>query len=387
MSSIMQGVLVVEAYANDERAVARTIQENMSKAITQLNSEGKRIIKISNGPSVQYVLGVNHISYILWEYNNAKENTSLQQGTYSSAVISESHNDTHESKTVERQFNTLMITADNVSNLLDTVSKSISEGDFEKAENYCSQILDYYPHNARANILRLLIECKATSIEKLFTLRTAAAIADSPYFIEAKENGDSSSFPEFNQIVSKLEEHEKYREKMGINADSLLETASKLISEGEFEKAENYCSQVLDCFPNHARANILRLLIESKATSVEKLFTLISAPTIEESPYFIAAKKDSHLNYGPEFDEINSKLEEFEKYRDKTVDVVIRSVKNIGDDYSKLCYELHYLTGLRLFECKKLIENLPYKVTIPAFNAAETKTKLESAGATVIVQG
>ena len=76
MSALEQGVLVVEAYANSEREVGNAIQVSVSKAITQLNQEGKRVVNITAGPSVKYMLGVNHLTYLLWENNNIKYDTN-----------------------------------------------------------------------------------------------------------------------------------------------------------------------------------------------------------------------------------------------------------------------------------------------------------------------
>ena len=66
-NSIKQGVVVVDAFVTDERDVSRTIQENISKAITQLNAERKRVVSISSGPAIKVLFGMNHITYILWE--------------------------------------------------------------------------------------------------------------------------------------------------------------------------------------------------------------------------------------------------------------------------------------------------------------------------------
>lgn len=65
--AIEQDVLVVETNAYDERDVSKSIQENITKAIKQLNAEGKRVINISSGPDIKVIFGVKHITYILWE--------------------------------------------------------------------------------------------------------------------------------------------------------------------------------------------------------------------------------------------------------------------------------------------------------------------------------
>ena len=281
MGIIEQGVFVVTSYANDERAVAQTIQQNISQAINQLNQEGKRVIKISFGPSVQFLLGVNHISYLLWE------------------IPKEAHIEQ------PKQFNTLSITTDNVDSLLDTVSREISEGNFEKAENYCSQILDYFPHNPRANILRLLIENRVFSIGHLVNTKPEKSIIDSPYFIVAKKSENISSCPEYTQIITKLEERKENR--------------NNRISEERIQSPE-------------------------------------------EMKQFLAN------------DDVQAE--------EALVDFVL---EDVGENTQKVNYEIHYLTGLRLFECAELIRSLPVTLLndIPITKATALKKRMENAGATI----
>lgn len=81
MSALEQGVLVVEAYANSEREVSSAIQSAVSEAVFTLNAEGKKVINIIAGPSVNYIVGVNHLTYILWEMNNGNIDYSSSQAS------------------------------------------------------------------------------------------------------------------------------------------------------------------------------------------------------------------------------------------------------------------------------------------------------------------
>lgn len=86
MAALKQGVLVVEAYANSEREVGKVIQEAVSKAITQLNQEGKRVVNITTGPSIKYMLGTNHLTHILWESSGKLVGSSTQSNVPKNAL-------------------------------------------------------------------------------------------------------------------------------------------------------------------------------------------------------------------------------------------------------------------------------------------------------------
>ena len=65
--SIKQGVSIVPTNVVSEQDIAWAVQDAVSKEITRLNAQGKRVINISVGSAVKSVLGVKHHIALLWE--------------------------------------------------------------------------------------------------------------------------------------------------------------------------------------------------------------------------------------------------------------------------------------------------------------------------------
>ena len=293
-----QGANTIAIKVNSELELAVTFENCFNNAIAKLNEQGKRVINIVSSGSAQSVFGVIHIFTILWEIpeeSNTKERT------------------TKESKV--EQYNTLTINSDNLDNLLDTVSKLIRSEDFEKAENYCSQILDYYPHHLRANILRLLIEYRVNSVEQLVDKESIETIASRPFFVEATNSESRDSCPEYLQIIALL---------------------------------------------NDKKEKLAKRLQER-----EKRNDQLKMQSYEEMKLFLA-KDDKHADEA----------------------LVDFTIVDVGENTEKIKYEIHYITGLRLFECAELMRNLPVTLLkdIPISKAETLKVRMEEAGGTVSIQ-
>lgn len=68
---IKQGVSIVSTNVVSEQDIAMMVEQEVSKEITRLNAQGKRVINISVGSAVKSVLGVKHHIALLWEEENS----------------------------------------------------------------------------------------------------------------------------------------------------------------------------------------------------------------------------------------------------------------------------------------------------------------------------
>lgn len=197
---------------------------------------------------------------------------------------------------------------------------------------------------------------------------------------------DSEFCPTCGQSVyappAKTEETQS--SKTTLNSNPLLERAFIFLSDGEFEKANEYCEKALDIDPQCSKVYIAKLMVDLKVKEMNDLFNQSSSDILEGNPNFVKAYK-----YGD--DETRLLLNNYvntirnnspkSKYNKATE---IMSTSTTMHDYleaAKLFKEIKgYLNSDALeAECKELAYTVEYNSGISAMNSATTESEYKSA--------
>lgn len=294
-------------------AYERTVK--VDEAIKKLNSEGKKVINIIDGPILPFgPLGNVYCEVtILWEKVSDTTNQSNGNSISSPAVN---------------------VTSENLQSVLTRIDLFLEDGEWEKADAFCEQVLNHDATNAVVYVKKLMAELRVKRMEDLANCNKS--FENSNNYKKALRFADATLAETLKSYVSAIKRHDEEKrlaeaqKKQEDEYSEALKIYSFAKTVEDFKKAESAFLKLSYYKDSRQKAssckNKWQSLVYERAIKRTKSEVLYDLRKAKEEFSSLGDYKDSLI----QIDDLNSKIISLEKQENIKKEKTIKKIKIVA---------------------------------------------------------